>query len=191
MLTATYSLVTIAAEQDKANSLLSSLQQYIQNAWQGLQNVDLAFLDSAFNQLLRFDDYCRHRKVERYLIPAVRCATREADAMIAELETLSAHGAEMLHEIRRYMTSALEVSSVLSGEICHSMEAYCASLSARLQKEEQLLFPLVRHLLSVEEWFSLAEKFLAEDAPLAGRTRPSAMASYTSAIAERSDAEIN
>ena len=65
MLTVTYSFVAISAEQDKARGILSRLQQYIQNAWQGLQNVDLAFLDAAFNRLLQYDDYCRNRKFER------------------------------------------------------------------------------------------------------------------------------
>ena len=188
MLTVTYSFVAVSAEQEKAHGILSRLQQYIQNAWQGLQNVDLAFLDAAFNRLLQFDDYCRNRKVERYLIPALRCATREADALIAELEALSARGAEILHAVGRHLASALEVSSIGAGEICHSMELYCRSLSTRLKKEDDLLFPLARRLLSVEEWFSLAAKFLADDAEASGRRRPSAIAPYSTTVEARSNA---
>ncbi len=191
MLTATYSLVAISAEQEKAHGILSRLHQYVQSAWQGLQNVDLAFLDAAFNRLLQFDDYCRNRKVERYLIPALRCTTREADALIAELEALSARGAEILHAVGRHLASALEVSSVRAGEICHSMELYCRSLSTRLKKEDDLLFPVARRLLSVEEWFSLAAKFLADDAEASGRRRPSAIAPYSTATAAQSNAGAN
>jgi hemerythrin-like domain-containing protein len=191
MLTATYSLVTIAAEQDKAHGLLSRLQQYIQNAWQGLQNVDFAFLDAAFNRLLTFDDYCRNRKVERYLVPALRCATHDADALLAELDALSARGAEILHAVRRHLANVLEISSVRAGEICHSMELYCHSFSQRLKKEDELLFPIARRLLSVEEWFSLAAKFLAEDAQASGRRRQSAIAPYSPAAIERSNAGAN
>jgi hemerythrin-like domain-containing protein len=192
MLTATYSLVTIAAEQDKAHGLLSRLQQYVHNAWQGLQNVDFAFLDAAFNRLLKFDDYCRNRKVERYLVPALRCATREADALIAELDALSARGAEILHAVRRHLASVLEVSSVRAGEICHSMELYCHNFSERLKKEDELLFPVARRLLSVEEWFSLAAKFLAEDSRTSGRRGQPAIAPYYSpASIDRSNAGAN
>jgi hemerythrin-like domain-containing protein len=191
MLTVTYSFVAISAEQDKARGILSRLQQYIQNAWQGLQNVDLAFLDAAFNRLLQFDDYCRNRKVERYLIPALRCATREADALIAELEALSARGAEILYAVGRHLASALEVNSIGASEICHSMELYCRSLSTRLKKEDDLLFPLARRLLSVEEWFSLAAKFLADDAEASGRRRPSAIAPYSTAVEIQSNAGAN
>jgi len=188
MLTATYSLVAISAEQDKARGILSKLQQYIQSAWQGLQNVDLAFLDTAFNRLLQFDDFFRNRKVERYLIPALRCATREADALIAELEELSARSTGILHAARRHLVSALEISSIRAGEICHSMELYCHSLSTRLNKEDDLLFPFARRLLSVEEWFSLAAKFLADDAEASGRRRPSAIAPYSTAVDVQSNA---
>jgi hemerythrin-like domain-containing protein len=191
MLTATYSLVAISAEQEKARGLLSRLHQYVQSAWQGLQNVDLSFLDAAFQRLLQFNDYCRNRKIERYLIPALRCATRDADALIAELDALSARGAEILHAIGRHLASALEVSSLRAGELCHSMELYCRSLSTRLQKEDDLLLPLARRLLSVEEWFSLAAKFLADDAQASGRRRPSAIAPYSTAAAARSNAGAN
>lgn len=191
MLTATYSLITIAAEQDKAHGILSRLQQYIQSAWQGLQNVDLGFLDTAFNRLLQFDDYCRNRKVELYVIPALRCATREADALIAELETLSARGAELLHGMRRHLAGVMEVSSVRAGQICHTMEQYCCNLAMRLKKEDDLLFPLARRLLSVEEWFSLAAKFLADDAEASGRRRSSAVAAYSTASLPMSNAGAN
>jgi hemerythrin-like domain-containing protein len=192
MLTATYSLVTIAAEQEKAHGLLSRLQQYLQNAWQGLQNVDLAFLDGAFNRLLKFDNYCSNRKVERYLIPALRCVTREADGLIAELEVLSARGAEILHTVRRHLASVLEVSSVRADDICHSMDIYCYSYRERLKKEDELLFPLARRLLSVEEWFSLAARFLAEDAPASRRRPQPAIAPYHSPSSiERSNAGAN
>lgn len=172
MLTATYSLVAIHAEQDKAHSILSRLQQYIRGAWQGLQALDFSFLESAFNKMLHFDDYCRSRKVELYLIPAMRRVTSEADALIAELESLSAAGAGLLRSIRNQLAGALD-SGGAAGEIHESMERYCDNMRARLGKEDTELFPMARRVLSIEEWFSVAAQFLSEEERNYGRRRRS------------------
>jgi len=163
MLTATYSLVAIRAEQDKAHRLLSRLQQYIQSGWQSLRNLDFAVLESAFNKMLHFDNYCRCRKVELYLIPAIRRVTREADTLLAELEALSAAGAEMIRLARSRLADVFEVGSAAAHEACRSIDQYCFSLQARLRKEDAELFPMARRVLSVEEWFSVAAQFLSDD----------------------------
>jgi hemerythrin-like domain-containing protein len=166
MLTATYSLVAIAAEQDRAQGMVARLQQYLQGAWQGLQNIDFAFLDHAVNRLFRLDDYCRLRKIEQHLVPLLRGASREADGLIAELDALSAKGAELVHGLREQFAFAFDLSRGAAGRLCHSMELYCDCLSARLKKEEEMLLPLARRLLSFEQWFALAEKFLPQQAEL-------------------------
>jgi len=163
MLTATYSLVAIRAEQDKAHRLLFRLQQYIHSGWQSLRNLDFAVLESAFNKMLHFDNYCRGRKVELYLVPAIRRVTREADALLAELESLSTAGAEMIRLARSQLANVFETGGAAAHEACRSIDQYCFSLQARLRKEDAELFPLARRVLSIEEWFSIAAQFLSDD----------------------------
>lgn len=164
MLTATYSLVAIAAEQDNARRRLHRLQQYIHAAWKGLQNMDFGFLEAALNKLVQFDKYCRTRKVEMYLIPALRNTDREADALIAELDGISAAGMSILSSIGDQLGAAFYAGRVHFTEIYRSMELYCCKLSLRLEKEERVLLPMARRLLSTEEWFAIAAQFLSDEA---------------------------
>jgi hemerythrin-like domain-containing protein len=169
MLTATYSIVTISTEQNNTRRILHRLQQHIRNAWNGLKQIDLASVESAFNNLTQFDKYCRNRKVEVHLIPAIRRVTNDADSLLAELEALSASGMNILRALREQLCRACQEGIIRVNEVCSSMELYCTKLQKRLAKEEDELFPLARRLFSIEEWFAIAEKFLADDAGARGR----------------------
>jgi hemerythrin-like domain-containing protein len=171
MLTATYSLVAIANEQNKIRRLLHRVQQYIRNAWKGLHSIEPARIESAFNDLTQLDNYCHSRKVEVHLIPAIRSATDEADPLLAELEALSAMGMTILRSVGEQLGRAFEEGGAIISDICSSLELYCHKLLKRLAKEEQELFPLVGRLFSIEEWFAIAAKFLSEDGQVYGAKR--------------------
>lgn len=171
MLTATYSLVAIAAEQDKTRSMLSRLQQYLQSAWRGMQKIDFTFLESAFGKLMQFDRYFGARKLERHLIPALRDAGREAESLVAELDALSAKGAGILRSLGEQLAQAFEASACKINQICHAMESYCGTMLTRLEREERELIPLARRLFSIEDWFTIAAQFLSDDGDADGRHR--------------------
>lgn len=171
MLTATYSLVAITAEQENVRSTLCKLQQYIQNIWHGIQQIDFAFLDVAFDKLFQFDEYCHRRKIELYVIPALRKATRKVDALLAELDSLSEVGMRILRAARNQLVDAVEAGGTRVHDICLAMELYCDHWLTRLTKEEEELFPVLRSLLSIEEWFAIASQFLSDDAEAEGRRR--------------------
>jgi hemerythrin-like domain-containing protein len=163
MLTATYSLVVIANEQNSMRRMLHQLQQNIRNGWSELHTSDSDRIETTFNTLTQFDDYCRARKVEQYLIPALRRATNEADDLLAELDALSVMGLRLLRKIGDQLRHAIDAGNVCISEICNSMELYCRKLLDRLAKEEAELFPIAQQVFSVEEWFTIAEKFLSVD----------------------------
>lgn len=163
MLTATYSLVAIAAEQDKTRNMLHRLQQYIQTTWKGLQNIDFSFLETACGKLQHFDKYFRSRKLEVHLIPALRAASREADALIAELDLLSVNGMTILRTLGELLAETFDRSAIKVNQICHAMESYCDTMRIRLEREERELIPLARHVFSVEDWFTIAAQFLSDD----------------------------
>lgn len=170
MLTATYSLVAIAAEQDKTRSMLSRLQQYIQASWKGLQNIDFSFLETTFGKLMHFDRHFGARKLERYLIPALRNAGRDAEALVVELDALRVAGANILRSLGEQLAAAFEVSSGKINQICHAMESYCGQMLVRLEREEHELIPLARRLFSIEDWFKVAAQFLADGGDSGGRS---------------------
>ena len=182
MLTATYSLVAIAAEQDKTRSMLQRLQQYFQTTWKGLQSIDFTFLETAFSKLMQFDRHCRSRKLEVYLVPALRAASREADALIAELDSLSTSGMTILRSLGELLTETFDRSAIKVNQICHAMESYCDYLRIRLDREERELIPLARRVFSVEDWFTIAAQFLSDDTQAQGGSRQTRRERTTSAI---------
>lgn len=187
MLTATYSLVAIAAEQDNARGMLSRFRQYLQATWKGFQGFDFAFLEKAFNKLLQFDAYCRNRKLERYLIPALRSVSKEADVLIGELESLSNKGLSLIRFVREQIASAVEVTTTKVSDIFAAMEHYCNYLFNRLEREERELMPLARRLLSIEDWFNIAAQFLSTDGGRRTKPRSRRIASAPSPSGVRAD----
>lgn len=162
MLTATYSLVALSAEQKNARNILSKLQIQIQDILYDLQSINRVCIESALNKLEQFEEYCHKRKVELYVIPAIRKVTRKADPILAELDSLHSRSVYILHSLHAQVRNAFEQGFAGIKKVCSAMEAYCHHLFKRLAKEEELL-PLIKNLLPVEEWFDIAAKFLSDD----------------------------
>jgi hemerythrin-like domain-containing protein len=163
MLTATYSLVALSVEQKNARNMLSRLHAQIRNILQNLHSINHACLESAITKLEQFEEYCRKRKVETYVIPAIRQSTRKADPILAELETLSSRSIGILRALHEQWRNAIEQGMAGVKNICSGMEMYCHHLYERFAKEEEQLFPVVISLLPNEQWFDIAAKFLHED----------------------------
>lgn len=163
MLTATYSLVAIAAEQERARSLLGRIQQFVEASRKDWRAIDAGFLEAGFRRMLQFDQFLRNRKIEQVLIPALRGLSREAGRVIAELDALAARARRLLQGTAAQLGTRMEFSRVQVSQICESMQAYCRHIGSRLHLEEQSLLPLARRQLSLEDWFRLASEFLAHE----------------------------
>lgn len=163
MLTTTYTLATISAEQKSARTILSRLRDYIDDYLMRLKKPDLAKLEAALDKLSQFDRYCHARKFEKYLIPSVRGTAREIDALVAELESMSARAVETLRTAREKLRQIADQGIDKVRELFRAMDAYCDSLLTRLEKEEQELVPLLDRLLPGDEWFAIGAKFLSSE----------------------------
>lgn len=163
MLTTTYSLVALSVEQNNAKGGLSALHQYIKSSTERLDDSGPDVLESAVDKLAQFDQYCHERKVEVYVIPAVKKATREADTLLAELEQLSSAGINIVRSVRDALRMVCEQGSAKIEELCSSMERYCANLYQLLIKEEEL-FKIAQRVITIDEWFAIAANFLSYDA---------------------------
>jgi hypothetical protein len=163
MLTATYSLVAISAEQDNARSILHRLQQHIQNVWRSVQNIDMAFLGACFEKVFQFDDFCRRRKLELIVIPTLRRVTREADGLLDQLDALGAASMAFVQSTHDQFKKTTHLNIGRAHEMVMAMELYAGEMGTRLKREDEELFPLMRRVLSVEDWFAIASQFLAED----------------------------
>src|SRR5690606_33706081 len=117
--------VAIAAEQEKTRSLLGRIQQFVEASWKDLRAIDFGFFEAGFQRILQFDQYLRSRKIEQVLIPALRGLSREADQLVAELDTLAARTRRLLQGAAAQLGARMEFSRVQVGQVCETMQAYC------------------------------------------------------------------
>ena len=161
MLTTTYALISLSVEQKRAHNLLSTVQLLFQKSAADRQRTDPVILESVVSQLAKLDASCHRRKVEVYVIPAIQNATKEGDALLAELETLSAIGRRILDSVREWVRQAYDQGVTEVKELYSSVELYCNNLLRRLAKEEEELLPLAQKVISSVEWFAIGVQFLS------------------------------
>jgi hypothetical protein len=163
MLTATYTLVALSVEQTPVRAGLQSLRQMLHAYYLHQPALTAAQVDYATGAMQRLYDGCLWRKLDKFLLPALRRATRLADDLLGELDALTAQA-----------TDALAVSTAFEGGMegeqvnafCTVVETFCRVLLTRIEREEQELFPLARVAVPGEAWFALANQMLAHDAYL-------------------------
>lgn len=160
MLTATYTLAAMSVEQASIRIGLQALRA----GYSHQATLSAAQVDHAASAMRRLHDACQWRKLDKFLIPALRRATRLADDLLAELDAL-----------RVLSSDALAVSTAFEGAIGEGeqmdafravLETFCRVLLTRIEREEQELFPLARVAVPGEAWFALANQMLAHDAYL-------------------------
>jgi hemerythrin-like domain-containing protein len=163
MLTATYTLVALSVEQASVRISLLSLQQYAHANLRRQHSVTLAQLQYACEALDRLYQTCHWRKIEMYLIPALRQATQQADRLLDELSNLNHAALDILKALQR-TREADDRSEQQVAQICSHIDSFCAVLLKRLEKEEGELFAIARSAICGDAWFNIANKFLLHDA---------------------------
>jgi hemerythrin-like domain-containing protein len=126
-------------------------------------------------------DDCHWRKLDKFLVPALRRSTEAADGLLHDLEQLSMSAADFL--------TAAQACVDAGGHGVHrkrfhdAIEQCIAAMRCRLEREEHELFPLARSQVRGEAWFTIANQMLAHDAVARerrgsvrlGRGRPDAL----------------
>ena len=164
MLTATYILVSLSVEQASIRMSLLAFQKYMQVQLRQQSRLSLAQLQYTGDWLNRLYQGGYWRKVEMYLIPAIRQATPHADGLLNELNGLNHAALESINLVQQRAGAAFDHSESQAGQLCAAIDAFCVALLQRLEKEERELFALARKVIVGEAWFAIAYQFLAHDA---------------------------
>jgi hypothetical protein len=164
MLTATYILVSLSVEQASIRMSLLAFQKYMHVQLRHQSRLNLAQLQYAGDWLSRLYQGGYWRKVEMYLIPAIRQAAPHADGLLNELSGLNHAALESINVVQQRAGAAIDHSESQAEQLCAAIDAFCAALLQRLEKEERELFALARKLIVGETWFAIAYQFLAHDA---------------------------
>ena len=168
MLTATYILVSLSVEQASIRMSLLAFQKYMQVQLRQQSRLSLAQLQYTGDWLNRLYQGGYWRKVEMYLIPAMRQATPHADGLLNglldELNGLNHAALESINVVQQRAVATLDCSEQQTEQLCAAIDAFCTALLQRLEKEERELFALARKVIVGEAWFAIAYQFLAHDA---------------------------
>ena len=171
MLTATYTLVALSVEQAKVRVSLQSLQQQIDTNFMHQSALTPGQVGYACDAVKRMYESCHWRKLDMFLIPAIRSATRKADELLQNLDELGRAAADAVGVLAiRLGATAVDTGAKVS-QFCAAIEAFCSATLKRLELEEKYLFPVARSVISGEAWFSIANQMLAHDAYVL-ETRP-------------------
>ena len=156
MLTSTYTLVALSVEQSRARlEVQALLERWRPGAWWG-EPPAMRQYQQACEALRRVLDDCHWRKLDKFVLPALRRCGAVADGLLDELDGLSRHAADA--------GSAAEVAASEGDPGClAAIERCCQLLLERLEREEHELMPLARSKISGEMWFAIANQMLAHD----------------------------
>ena len=176
MLTATYTLVALSVEQTSMRVSLHAVQQLVQKSYARQSALTEGQADYVCDTLRQLYEGCQGRKLDRFLLPALRRAGAEAEPLLCELDMLSRSAAESLAAACRLAGSAIDEKDLVDA-FCMAVERFCAAFALRFDREERELFPIARGAIAGDAWFAVGKQMLAHDAyrdEYRGRTPPPA-----------------
>lgn len=156
MLTATYSLVAMSVEHANVRASLNAFQVMVRSTFAPEPALSAGQVDFACLAMERLHNAFSCRKVELFLIPAVRKLTHVADRLLAELDNLGRSAAQAMGALRDRVRNVAVDTSAEVARFCESADRFCSALLSRLEREERDLFSIARTILPVETWFDIA-----------------------------------
>jgi hemerythrin-like domain-containing protein len=164
MLTATYTLVALSVEQTSVRTSLQSLQKLLHSSLRQQAALSPMQVEVACDTIRRLYESCHWRKLDKFLIPALRRANGMAGKLIDELDALSQAAADAMSAALHVVETATVDSEARVRQFCSALERFCSALLERLEREERELFPMAGSVISGEDWFAIANQMLAHDA---------------------------
>jgi hemerythrin-like domain-containing protein len=164
MLTATYTLVALSVEQASVRVSLQSLQKLLETNFVHQSALTPGQVSYACDVVKRLYESCHWRKLDMFLIPAIRNATGEADELLHSLEELGRAAADAVGVLAIKLGSTAVDNAGKVAQFCDAIESFTMATLKRLELEEKKLFPVARSVISGEAWFSIANQMLAHEA---------------------------
>lgn len=163
MLTSTYTLVALSVEQTRVRAALHALDEAVATL-PGSHDVAPARAASLYARLRDVYDHFHWRKLDKFLIPALRRCDAAFDGLLRELEELSQEAARAMRVAHACMEFGQHGAHIDAHAFGHALHTCIAALRHRLEREEDELFPLARSVVGVDAWFAIANQMLAHDA---------------------------
>lgn len=163
MLTATYTLVALSVEQTHLRVSLHAVQQLVQKGYARQSALTRGQAEYVCDTLRRLYEGSLRRKLDTFLLPALRRADPDAGPLLRELDMLSRGAADALADASRLQDEGIADEEAVEA-FCAAVERFCTALTQRFEREERELFPVARSVIAGETWFAVANQMLAHEA---------------------------
>ena len=163
MLTATYTLVALSVEQTNMRVSLHAVQQLVHKGFMRQSALTAGQAEYVCDTLRRLYEQCHRRKLDKFLMPALRRAGAGANPLLRELDMLGRSAAEALETACGLLREGIDNEERVDA-FCIAVDRFCAALTLRFEREERELFPVARAAIAGDAWFAVANQMLAHDA---------------------------
>ena len=167
-------IAIICAEHRSLRDVLQKMQRTALDMLGKPVSHDCAMLRLMLQYIRQFPEYVHHSKEDLYLFAKLRQRTRELDAVMTELESQHAGGAEALDRLERALTRFERGFPPAFEEFRVALDAYCDQQCEHMQLEESVILPAAAEHLSWEDWEEIAAAFKSNGDPRfsAGQVKP-------------------
>ena len=125
-----------------------------------------------FRAMLRYlDEYperLHHPKEDRFLFTRVAARNADGKRLVDELRDEHVEGARRIRDLERALLFFEDRSPAGTAEFRGAVEDYAAFHFSHMRKEEELLLPLARRVLTAEDWAAVDAAFAENTDPVAG-----------------------
>ena len=157
----------IRGEHRSIAAILHGMQYLMAKTRSRGTRIDPAVFRAMLYYLDTYSDRMHHPKEDRYLFAAMRSRSREAGAIVEELEREHAGGAAALRDLEQALIRYEEGGSKEFPAFARAVEAFTSGYWDHMQKEEEKAFPLAEKVLSAEDWKEIDRAFDENRDPLA------------------------
>ncbi|MBI2493413.1 MAG: hemerythrin domain-containing protein [Candidatus Rokubacteria bacterium] len=161
-------LTIIRDEHRTLTAVLQGLQFLVKDVRDREIAPDFELFTIILDYIDVFPDRFHHPKENDHLFKRLRARTREADAVLDELEAEHAQGERLIHELRH----ALALWRVSGREglagFARAVDGYVDLHWTHMRKEEDVVMPLAERALAPEDWAAIDAAFRANDDPVFG-----------------------
>jgi len=161
-------LTVIRDEHRTISAILHGMEYLVQEIRARRKNVDPKVFHAMLYYLDTFSERMHHPKEDQYLFSALRRRGAGAEALITELEKEHAGGEDALRRLAQALNRYEEGGDKEFPGFEGAVDRFVASYREHMRKEEDLLFPLARALLTEADWAVIDQAFGASRDPLAG-----------------------
>jgi hemerythrin-like domain-containing protein len=163
-----HALAAIEDQHRSISAVIHGLQHLAGAALARDAEPDLALLRAMLSYVREYPERLHHPAEDRTLFARLRQRTREADALIAELEAEHAQGEGRLEALaealRRLEAGAPDGAAAFARQV----REYADFHWSHMRKEEEQVFPVAERALVEEDWQAIRQAFEAHGDPRFG-----------------------